>query len=169
MVASFTVSQDPIDPAKVTVADTSTSVTGSITQRRVTITNAYATALTGNGTVTWTYWPLADSSIPLSILTEDIGANVLVQWLDISNNVVTSLNNNFPLSEFNKQFVVQLVAAQGLTPGIYQDANYKGNLGEIWANIKAGDNAVTYGNNIAAAQNCYNRATFMRLNQSDFF
>jgi hypothetical protein len=169
MVAAFTVSQSAITPASFTVTDTSTSVTGSITKRRIFVQDAYGNYLTGDGVVDYDDWVLADASITLSILTQDSAVNINVQWLDVSNNVIEELDNNYPLSEFGKQFFFTLISDLGLSPGIYQDANYKGNLAVFWANIVAGDNAVTYGNSIAAAQNCYDRETEMRLKQSEYF
>lgn len=166
---SFTVSQSAITPANVTVTDTSTGDIGTITQRRVFVQNSNGDYLTGNGTVNYTPWPLADVSITLSILTEDIGTDILIQWLDVANAVVTSLDDTFPLAEFNKQFLYYLVQLQGLQPSTYQDSNYSGSLALFWTNIIAGINAVTYGNDIAACQNCFNRATYMRNNQNIFF
>lgn len=169
MTPSFTVSQSAITPAAITVTDTSTSVTGTITQRRIYVQDAFGNYLTGNGTVNYTAWPLADASITLSILTQDTAANILVQWLDVSNVVIETLNNNYPLSQFGKQFFFYLVQLQGLTPGVYQDTNYSGNLAIFWSNVVAGDNAVSYGNDIAGAQNCYNREIQMQQNQNLYF
>jgi len=166
---SFSVSQSAITPASVTVTDTSTGTYGTITKRRIYVSDANGDYLTGDGTVDYNEWALADLSITLSILSQDTAANIRVDWLTSLNVVVDTLNANYPLSQFGKQFFFQLVSAQGLTPGIYQDSNYSGNLAVFWSNIVAGDNAVTYGNSISAAQNCYNRETYMQAKQSDFF
>lgn len=169
MTPAFTVSQSAISPASFTVTDTSTSVTGTITKRRIYVSNSAGEYLTGNASVDYDDWALADASITLSFLTEDSALNIRVDWLTVANAVVETLDNNYPLSEFGKQFFFQLVSAQGLTPGIYQDSNYTGNLAVFWANIVAGDNAVTYGNSLSGAQNCYDRETYMQQNQSLYF
>lgn len=169
MTPSFTVSQSAVTPSSFTVEDTSTDVDVTITKRRIYVSMSDGTYLTGDGTVNYDDWALADASITLSILTEDIGANILVEWLNVSDGIVESLDNNYPLSEYNKQFLYYLVQLQGLTPGIYDDTNYSGNLAIFWTNIIAGINAVTYGNDIAACQNCFDRATYMRLHQSLYF
>lgn len=166
---SFSVSQSAITPQNVTVTDTSTGVYGTITQRVIYVSDAGGAYLTGNGTINYTAWPLADTSITLSILTQDIAANIRVDWLDVSNVIVNTLNNNYPLSEYGKQFLFYLVQLQGLTPGVVQDSNYSGNIALFWTNVIGGDNAVTYGNDLSGAQNCYNRETNMRLNQSMYF
>jgi hypothetical protein len=169
MTPAFTVSQSSITPQNVTVTDTSTSVTGSITQRRIYVQDAYGNYLTGDGTINYDAWALANPSITLDILTEDTAANIKVDWLNVSNVVVETLNDNYPFSKFGKQFFFYLVQLQGLTPGVYQDSNYSGNLAIFWSNVVAGDNAVTDGNDISGAQNCYNRANEMRLHENKYF
>ncbi len=166
---TFSVSQSSITPQSFTVTDTSSGTYDTIVKRRIFVQNAYGVYLTGDGTVNYTDWDLVDLAITLSLLTEDTAANILVQWLDSSNVVINTINNNYPLSEFGKQFMFYLVQLQGLTPGIYQDTNYSGNLALFWTNIIAGDNAITYGNDLAGSQNCYNRETYMQQNQSLFF
>ncbi len=167
---AFTVSNPAIAVKNVIVTDTSTGTYGTITQRRVYVQDAFANYLTGDGTVNYTAWALANLSISLTnILTGNTAANIKVEWCDVSGNVVQTLNSNYPLSQAGKQFLFYLVQLQGLTPGIYQDTNYSGNLALLWTNIIGGDNAVTDGNDIAGAQNCYSRANEMQQNQSKYF
>ena len=169
MSASILVSQSASTPSSLTVTDNSTGLSGTITQRRVYVSNAYGEFLTGNGVVNYTEWALAEASIVLDILTEDIGALIKVEWLNVSNVVVDEVENTYPLAEYNQQFLYYLLGLQGLTPGVYQDSNYSGNIAIFWTNIIAGINAVEYGNDIAACQNCFNRATQMRLEQNFYF
>lgn len=169
MSASILVSQSASTPSSLTVTDNSTGLSGTITQRRVYVSNAYGEFLTGDGVVNYTEWALAEASIVLDILTEDIGALIKVEWLNVSNVVVAEVENTYPLAEYNKQFLYYLAGLQGLTPGVYQDSNYSGNIAIFWTNIIAGINAVEYGNDIAACQNCFNRATQMRLEQNFYF
>lgn len=169
MNPAFTVSQSAVTPGTVTVTDTSTSITGTIAKRRVYVQDAYGNYLTGNNSVDYDEWALADTSIALDILTQNSAVNTRVDWLTAANAVVQTLNNNYGLSEYGKQFFFYLVQLLGLTPSIYQDSNYSGNLALLWTNIIAGDNAVEYGNDVAGAQNCYDRATEMQNNQSTYF
>lgn len=167
--ASFSVSQSAITPASVTVTDTSTGSYDTITQRRIFVSTSNGQYLTGNGTVNYTAWPLVNTSITLSILTQDTAANILVQWLDNSGAIVDATDNNYPLSQFGKQFFYYLIQLQGLKPETYQDSNYSGNLAVFWSNIVGGDNAVEDGNDISAAQNCYDREIYMMQHQSQYF
>lgn len=169
LTTSFTVSQSAITPSTFTVVDTSTGSLGTITQRRIFVQDAYGNYLTGNGTINYTQWSISDSSIVLALLTEDLAVNIRVDWLDVTNVVINTLNNNYALAEYNKQFLYYLVQLLGLSPATYQDANYSGNLAIFWTNVIAGINAVEYGNDIASAQNCFSRATQMRLNEQIYF
>lgn len=169
MSASILVSQSASTPSSLTVTDNSTGLSGTITQRRVYVSNAYGEFLTGDGVVNYTEWALAEASIVLDILTEDIGALIKVEWLNVSNVVVDEVENTYPLAEYNQQFLYYLLGLQGLTPGVYQDSNYSGNIAIFWTNIIAGINAVEYGNDIAACQASFDRATQMRLEQNFYF
>lgn len=166
---SFSVSQSGVTPQSFTVRDTSTGDYDTITARRLYVSDAFGNYLTGNGTINYNAWALADTSITLDVLTEDLAVNILVEWIDSGGTVVDSLNNNYPLPEYNKQFAYELIQDQAQEPSIYQDTNYKANLAIFWVNIVAGVNAVTYGNDIAAGQACFSRATYMRLNQNLYF
>ena len=169
MTPAFTVSQSAISPQNFTVTDTSLNITGTITQRRLYVQDSQGNYLTGDGSVDYDAWPLANTSITPTFLTGNTAVNIRVDWLNVSNAVVETLNANYGLSQFGKQFLFYLVQLQGLTPGVYQDSNYSGNLALLWTNIIGGDNAITYGNSLAAAQNCYNRANEMENNQSYYF
>ncbi len=170
MTPSFTVSQSAISPANVTLADTSTSVTGTITQRRAFFQTTSGSYLVQSGTSTdYEQWALADTSDTWDILTTDQAVSIRVDWLNVSNVVVESLTQVYCLPQFNKQFFYYLVQNQALTPGILQDTNYFSNMATYWMNITGAIQAVEIGADINASQNCLDRATNMMNNQSLFF
>lgn len=170
IVPSIAVSQLAATPQNITITDDSTGADAAITQRRVYIQTAQGTYLVESGTTTfYEVWSYATDSITLDVLTEDQCVNIVCQWLDVSNVVLYTYTNQYPLAEYNKQFLVYLVAAQGLTPGIVQDTNYSGNIATFWTNIIAGINQVDFAADTAGGQNCFNRATYMRINQANFF
>ena len=167
----ISVTQSAETPSNVTIVDVSTGTADpAVTQRRVSVQTSDGTYLVPSGTTTdYTQWALANSFITLNILTQDECVNIIVEWLDVSNTVLYEYENQYPLAEYNKQFLVYLVSAQGLTPGIVQDSNYSGNMSVFWVNIQSGINQVTFGGDIAGGQNAFDRATQMRLNQSIYF
>lgn len=170
IVPSIAVSQLAATPENITITDDSTGSDAAISVRRVYIQTAQATYLVESGTTTdYETWLYADSSITLNVLTEDQCVSITVQWLNSSNVVLYTYTNQYALSEYNKQFLVGLVAAQGLTPGIVQDTNYSGNIATFWTNIIAGINQVDFAADIAGGQACFNRATYMRTNTANYF
>lgn len=167
----ISVTQSAETPSNITVIDVSTgTVNPAVTQRRLFIQDANANYLVPSGTTTdYIEWAIANSFITVNVLDQDECVNIRVEWLDVSNTVLYEYENQYPLAEFNKQFLVRLVSAQGLTPGIVQDSNYSGNIAIFWTNVIAGINQVTFGGDIQGGQNCFNRATAMRLAENDNF
>ena len=167
----ISVSQSAETPSNITVTDVSTGTTDpAVTHRRLYIQTANAVYLVPTGTTTdYISWALVNQFITVNVLTQDECVNIIVQWLDVSNTVLYQYENQYPLAEYNKQFLVYLVSAQGLTPGIVQDSNYSGNMAVFWVNIISGINQVTFGGDIAGGQSLFNQATAMRLNQSLYF
>lgn len=169
---NFTVSQTPSNPAYVIFTDTSDGDPGDydIDIRRIIVTDCNGNYIVPTGTTT-TYieWPLNDNPISLNLLTQDTAVNVEVQWLNVDDEVLYSLDNNYCLSEFNKQFLYYLIQLQSLTYNVIQDNNYWGNVGIFWSNIIGAINSVEIGDDIFASQTCLSRATFMAQNQANFF
>lgn len=167
---NFTVSQTSANPAFVIITDTSTGSDPAIDSRRIYITDSNGNPVVPSGTTTsYILWDLIDNPISLDLLTQDMALNIRVDWLDSTNTVLYTLNNNYCLSEFNKQFLYYLIQLQSLTYNIIQDNNYWGNVGILWTNIIGAINAVEIGNDITASQACLNRATYMAQNQDYYF
>lgn len=167
---NFTVAQTSANPAFVIITDTSTGSDGAIDSRRIYITDCFGNYIVPSGTTTdYIDWPLVDNPISLNILTQDTAANVMVEWLDNTQQVLYELNNNYCFSEFNKQFLYYLIQLQSQTYNIIQDNNYWGNVGILWTNIIGAINAVEIGDDIFASQACLNRATNMNQNQAYYF
>jgi len=167
---NFTVAQTSANPAFVIITDTSTGNDANIDSRRIYITDCNGNYIVPTGTTTnYIEWDLLDNPISLDILTQDTAANVRVDWLDSTNTVLYTLNNNYCFSEYNKQFLYYLIQLQSLTYNVIQDNNYWGNVGTLWVNIIGAINSVEIGDDIFASQTCLNRATFMAQNQANYF
>lgn len=167
---SFQISQSSVNAALITATDDSSGSDVAITQRRIYFQTSIGTYLVESGTTTdYEQWAYADSSDTWEILTTDEALSITVQWLDVSNNVLYSLTQVYCLSQYNRQFFYYLVQQQALTPSIIQDQTYFSNMATYWMNIIGAIKAVEIGADIAASQNCLNRATYMMTNQSLFF
>lgn len=166
LTPSIAVAQSALAPNLIIVTDNSQGDDPAIASRRIYVQDAYGNYLPSG---TYTNWSYAQATINLDALTEDVGANIIVQWLNSSNTVLYTYTQIYPLSEFNKQFFYGLLQSIALTPYVTIKAEFWTNLSVLWTNIVGGDNAIAIGADIAAAQNCYNRATDMRLNESKYF
>lgn len=170
---NFSVLQTPANPAYILLDDTSTGSDSAILSRKITITDCNGDYIVPTGTsTTYIAWALANDPISLNVLTNDVAVNIRVDWMDGLNGtgtVLYSLNNNYCLSEFSKQFMYYLVQLQSLNYNIIQDNNYWGNMGILWTNIIGAINAVEIGNDIFASQTCLNRVQNMITHQSYYF
>lgn len=170
IVPSIAVSQLAATPSNITITDNSTGADAAISYRKVYIQTAIGTYLVETGTTTdYEVWDYANSSITLDVLPTDQCVNILVQWLNVSNVVLYTYENQYAFAEYNKQFLVSLVSAQGLTPGIVQDGNYSGNMSLFWVNIQAGINQVEFAADIQGGQAMFEQATYLRLNANLYF
>lgn len=165
------IGQSISNPAAVVFTDSSTGSDSDIDSRRIYITDSQGNYVVPSGTTTdYISWPLATNPMTVSdLLTQDIAANILVQWLDSSEGVLYETDDDYALREFNIQFFIYLIQNQGLNPGVVQDTTYFSNLATYWVNIIGAENMIVYADDLAGAQNCLNRATNMMNNQSDFF
>lgn len=170
IVPAITVAQSPLAPENVILTDTSSGSDASITSRRAYIQDSEGNYLVESGVVTdYNVWALATNPITLDVLTTDTAVTITIQWLDVSNNVLYSFDDEYCLAEFNKGFLYYLEQQLSLNPGIQQDANYDANVSIFWSNIRGALNAVSTGDDIAASQACLNRCNNMRLNQTFYF
>jgi len=171
---NFSVAQTPANPKYVVITDTSTGTDENILSRRIYIQDCFGNYIvpTGNSNPQYIVWALENNPISLDVLTKDVAANIKVQWMDGEGgegNVLHELDNNYCLTEFNKQFLYYLVQLQSNNYNIIQDTRYWDNVGVFWTNIIAAINAIQIGNDIFASQVCLDRATYMAENQFKFF
>lgn len=170
LTVSFTCSQSASNPAAITITDTSTGSDVLVTQRRIYFTDSEGNAVVPAGTTTsYVAWSYSDVSITVTLLTEDMALNVIVQWLDVSNTVLYTDNDNFCFSEFNQQYFYSLIQQQALSPSIIQDTPYYTNLSNYWVNITGAIQAIEIGNDLSASQNCLNAATNLMNNAAAYF
>lgn len=172
ITAIVAVSQSSMTPAYVTLTDESTGTDVTIVKRRVYFTDNAGNPVVPSGTTTsyieWNDFP-ATTTLTVNLLTQDTAVHLRVDYLTSGDVVVTSFEDDYPLSEFNKQFFYELLQNQALTPAIYQDTDYANNLAMLWVNITGGIRAIEIASDLSASQNCMNIATNMRLNESLYF
>jgi len=167
---AFSISRTPLNDALVIALDESTGSDVLVVGKRITLTDSNNDTLVVSGTTTsYNVWPTATNPISLDLLTTDTAVSVLVQWVNSGGTALYSLTQSYCLANYGKSFLYYLEQQNSLTPGIVQDTNFLSNLANLWTAILGGINAVEEGNDIAASQNCLNRATNMMNNQTLYF
>lgn len=167
---AFTVAQSAASPAYCTLTDSSSGSDGSITSRKIYITDYAGNPVVPSGTTTaYIVWPYADSTITLNLLTEDLAVQITVNWLDISNATLYTSTNEFCLAAFNQQKFYYLTQQLALNPATLQDSTFSKNLAAYWVAIIGAINAVELAADVANSQNLLNIATNYLNNEQIYF
>lgn len=174
---SFTTSQVIGAPSEIVIVDTTTGSDVLAVSRRLALVTATGQYLTEAGlfdTATYISWPIADGlTLTLDVLDEDMALDITLDYLNVSGGVVASDTSLEGFTLYNMSYMYTLTQDQALQnqppPMIIQDSNYYNNKSIFITEIDSGNNAITYGGDIVSAQNCYSRATYMRINSNSYF
>lgn len=177
LTPNFSSSQTTGEPSIAVLTDTSTGSNVSIVSRRVYLVNSEGDYVVPTGTSTdYVVWPIVSGTgdtIDIDVLTEDAALDITVNWVDISGVTVETKTTLCGFTLYNESFYYSLTQAQASQsqppPMIIQDTNYYSNKMILRVQIDSGNNAITLGNDITTAQNCYDLATYMVTNQDYYF
>lgn len=177
LTPNFSSSQTTGEPSIVVLTDTSSGSDINIVNRRVYLVNSEGDYVVPTGTTTdYVVWPIVSGTgdtIDIDCLTEDAALDITVNWVDISGVTVETKTTLCGFTLTNETFYYSLTQAQASQsqppPMIIQDSNYYTNKMILRVQIDSGNNAITLGNDITTAQNCYDLATYMTNNQDLYF
>lgn len=167
----FTGVQNSGTPETVTFYDLSTGTDAAITQRRIFFLQSDGTYLTGNGTINYDTWAIADNSIALDVLTQDTALTVTVEWLNSSNGVLYDKETSFGFAAFGETFYYGLTQTQVpiTNPAVALSTDYYMNKMKLRVLLDSAAQAITFASDIYSAMVCYDAETFMIANANDFF
>lgn len=179
ITAAFSSSQTIGAPSIITLTDDSTGTFGTIVSRKVYIVNAAGEYITASGTsttVAYTTWAVASGSgdtVDIDCLQFDSALNITVDWCNSGGTVINTVTTLCGFTLYNETEYYSLTQAQASQnqppPMIIQDSNYYTNKLILRTNIDSGNQAISLGDDITSAQSCYDLATYMTNNESDFF
>lgn len=153
-----------------TITDTSTGSDVAVTQRRVYLAKDDGTFLVPEGTATdYIEWSYADASIDIDALEVDSAILITVEWLNVSDAVLYALSDNVGFTSFNEDFDYQLTQMLSGNPLLINDANFFQSKSDLRTNIDSGNQAILRADDIYGAQQCYDRATNIRLLSQYYF
>lgn len=172
LTVSFTASSVAGEPSQIIFVDTSTGSDGTITSRRIYISDTDGNFLVESGTTTeYEVWPipLADD-ITLDVLTKDMAVKIVVQWLNVSNVVVYDYTISAEgFTEYNEEFDYELTQQMTGNPLLINDNKFWDYKSKLRTLIDAGNQAILNAADLYNAQLCYDAATNLRLNSPYFF
>jgi hypothetical protein len=173
LVPNFSTSQSAGSPSVITITDTSTGSDVAVTQRRVYLLDWQGNYVVPSGTTTnYIQWPIAQATINIDCLTQDMALEVTVEWLNVSNVALYDKTELVGFTLYNETFYYALTQAQAAasTPTtILQDTSFLQNKSNLRLFIDSGNQAVTLGYDIVSAQQCYNLATNLNTNQDLYY
>lgn len=169
LTPDFSASQPAGQPSVITLTDTSTGSDGTIAARRVYLLNSLGEYVVPDGTSTdYVVWDYAENSIDIDCLTQDAALSITVNWVDSGGAIVETKNILCGFTEYNEEFYYQLTQGQ-VGSNIQYDTTYYQNKMQLRVLIDSGNQAITLGDDIYSAQDCYDQATYLRLNGNFYY
>lgn len=167
----FSATQTPGLPEEITFTDESTGSDGSISSRRIYIQQNDGEFLVeeGNSEI-YSLWPLPlGTPITLSLLTIDIGARVVVEYINSGGGVLYDKTKYYGFNCFNEDEDYRLTQNVASNQLLMNDNNFWVNKNLLQTLIDSGDNAIARASDINACQQCYDMATEIRLRAQYIF
>ena len=157
-------------PNLIEITDLSTGSNSNIVTRRIYIAKADGTKI-----VDGTIWDYPDMSITLDILTKDIACEITIEWLDgvptptydpivLYNKVIM-----YGFTEYSEMFDYGLTQMMTANPLLINDNDFFPHKSDLRTSIDSGNQAIIYAQDLYAAQQCYDRATNLRLSSQYYF
>lgn len=132
-----------------------------------TATGAY---LVESGTTTdYEEWPYAASTIDLDVLTQDYAVSIIILWLNTAGDTLYTKEIAYSFTGYSEQFYYTLTQGQAGRPEDLRDTDYWRNKMKLRVLIDSANQAISWASDIAAAQNCLNKAQDMIDNESYYF
>jgi len=174
LTPNFTASQPFGFPNQILLTDTSTGSDTNVTVRYVYVQMPNGEYLVEEGTTTnYEVWDYTDISITLDLLSKDSAVTITVEWADnsVSNPgvVLYSKVYNFGFTEYNETFDYGLTQMLTANPMLINDNKFFSHKSDLRTSIDSGNQALTLVADLYAAQQCYDRATNLRLNSQYYF
>ncbi len=172
LTVNFTATQTAGSSSEINFTDTSTGTDVAVVKRRIYITDCYGNHLVEQGTSTeyeaWNDFP-SITTITLDVLTKDYAVRITVQWLDVNNAVLYDKTSDYGFTLYNETFDYSLTKIFSSNPLHLNDDSFFEQKSELRTCIDSGNQAIDLADDLYAAQQCYDRATDIRLNSTYIF
>jgi hypothetical protein len=174
-VPNFVAIQPFGTPNLIEITDTSTGSDTRISTRRIYIRKADGSYIVEDGnTNDYIDWAYPNTSITLDVLKKDVAVEITVQWVYINPftyypTIIYSKVTIYGFTEYNEMFDYGLTQMLSANPLLINDNDFFPNKSNLRTSIDSGNQAITYAQDLYAAQQCYDRATNLRLSSQYYF
>ena len=168
LVPNFSTSQTIGVPQSINFSDTSTGSDVAIVGKRVYMQTSSGSFLVEDG-VTTEYQNWNSTSATFNVLSKDYGLRITVQWVGVSGQVLYSKQYTLGFTLYNETFDYQLTQVLTGNPLLINDNDFFKNKSELRECIDSGNQAISLAGDLVAAQQCYDRATNIRLKSQYYF
>ena len=157
-------------PNLIEITDLSTGSDFRIVTRRIYIRKADGSYLI-NGDI----WDYPDMAITLDVLTKDTACEITIEWLNgypsvgIIPLVLYSKVILYGFTEYSEMFDYGLTQMLTANPLLINDNDFFPHKSDLRTSVDSGNQAITYAQDLYAAQQCYDRATNLRLSSQYYF
>lgn len=166
----FTASQTLGTPSNINLVDNSIGSDINIASRNIYFITCLDNTLVQTNTLTnYEVWNLSLNSISLDVLSKDYALNIKVDWVDSNNAILYSITKLYGFTMYSEMFDYQLTQVLSGNPLVINDNDFFKNKSQLRLCIDSGNQALSMASDIFAAQQCYDRATNLRLNSPYFF
>lgn len=172
LTVGFTATQIAGAPAEILFTDTSTGVDAAVVKRRIYISTSSGEFLVESGNSNeysdWDDFPTT-TTITLDVLTQMQAANVVVQWLNVSNAVLYDKTLQYGFTLFGETFDYGLTQLMAANPMLINDNNFWGHKEKLRELIDSGNQSIELASDLYNAQLCYDEATGLMDNSQYLF
>lgn len=175
LTVAFSVTQPAGDASGIIFTDDSTGTDGTITKRRIYITDEDDEPVVPEGTTTdyieWNDFPATTTKTITGLLSQDMALYATVQWLTSGGTVVYSDDNDDDVilcKRYADLFSYSLIDMQAGNDKLATHANFYLNQIRLYCCIQEAVKATLNGK-ISSAQSALNRAKGIMDKSSNFF
>lgn len=169
-IASFLPDQILGFESDVIINDTSTGSDVLITSRKIYLRKADGTFLVPTGTTTdYIVWATGTSTKTLDVLASDKSLYIIVEWLNVSGNILYTSSGLYGFTLYNETFDYQTTQILAANPLLINDNNFWNNKSSVRTYIDGGNQAIALASDQKSAQLCYDEATKLRLSSQYYF
>lgn len=166
LTAAFTVSNNIVATNTFSIVDTSTGSDGTVTKFVVFVYDVANNQIPGSP-FTFAYTP--NATYNLSVLTQDIAANIVVQWQTVASAVQATASQIFVFTGYDEWAIYGLIQQLAANYALMVDTNFYDNLSYTITDVDSANKSITTGSSIFNAQAMLLLAQYKLNNENLFF